>query len=97
MGTYRHYDVEFKKKIVEIVDKKEKTITEIAEEYALAKNTVANWVKRYKNTSSFRAEDQLTSEQKELRRLQKEIKILKEENEILKKATAIFSQSQIIK
>lgn len=89
----RHkYDDEFRKQIVDLVENKTKTIKEIAGEYGLTTNTIHNWVKKYRNASSFRDEDQLTSEEKEIRELRKKIKQIEEENEILKKATAIFSK-----
>lgn len=89
----RHkYDDEFRKQIVDLVETKTRTIKEIAGEYGLSTNTVNNWVKKYRNSSSFRDEDQLTPEEKEIRELKKKIKQIEEENEILKKATAIFSK-----
>lgn len=86
------FDDEFRKQIVDLAESKTKTVKEIAGEYGLSTNTVNNWLKKYRNTSSFRDEDQLTPEEKEIRELKKRIKQIEEENEILKKATAIFSK-----
>ncbi|MCQ8213308.1 transposase [Cetobacterium somerae] len=86
------YDDEFRKQIVDIVESNVKTVKEIAGEYGLPVQTIHSWVRKYKNSSSFRDEDQLTPEQKEIRELKKKIKQIEEENEILKKATAIFSR-----
>ena len=86
------YDDEFRKQIVDLVDSKIKTVKEIAGEYGLPVQTIQSWVRKYKNSSSFRDEDQLTPDQKEVRELKKKIKQIEEENEILKKATAIFSR-----
>lgn len=86
------FDDEFRKKIVDLAESNTKTVKEIAGEYGLSTNTINNWLKKYRNTSSFRDEDQLTSEEKEIRELKKRIKQIEEENEILKKATAIFSK-----
>ena len=86
------FDDEFRKKIVDLAENNTKTVKEIAGEYGLSTNTINNWLKKYRNTSSFRDEDQLTSEEKEIRELKKRIKQIEEENEILKKATAIFSK-----
>lgn len=89
----RHkYDDEMRKQVVELVDSNTKTVKEIAREYGLSSNTINNWVKKFKESSSFRAVDQLTPEEKEIRELKKRIKQIEEENEILKKATAIFSK-----
>lgn len=86
------FDDEFRKKIVDLAESNTKTVKEISGEYGLSTNTINNWLKKYRNTSSFRDEDQLTSEEKEIRELKKRIKQIEEENEILKKATAIFSK-----
>lgn len=89
----RHkYDDEMRKQVVELVDSNTKTVKEIAREYGLSSNTINNWVKKFKESSSFRSVDQLTPEEKEIRELKKRIKQIEEENEILKKATAIFSK-----
>ncbi|MGL4910341.1 MAG: transposase [Cetobacterium sp.] len=86
------YDDEFRKQIVDLIDSKVKTAKEISGEYSLPVQTIHTWVRKYKSTSSFRDEDQLTPEQKEIRELKKKIKQIEEENDILKKATAIFSR-----
>ncbi|MGL5099243.1 MAG: transposase [Fusobacteriaceae bacterium] len=89
----RHkYDDEFRKQIVDLVESKTKTVKEIAGEYGLSINTINNWIQKYRKSSSFRDEDQLTPEEKEIRELKKKIRQIEEENEILKKATAIFSK-----
>ncbi|MGL6168525.1 MAG: transposase [Fusobacteriaceae bacterium] len=89
----RHkYDDEFRKQIVDLVESKTKTVKEIAGEYGLSINTINNWIQKYRKSCSFRDEDQLTAEEKEIRELKKKIKQIEEENEILKKATAIFSK-----
>lgn len=91
MSKHR-FDDEFRKQIIDLAESKTKTTKEIAREYGLSTNTVNNWLKKYRSTSSFRDEDQLTPEEKEIRELKKRIKQIEEENEILKKATAIFSK-----
>ncbi|MEG2847766.1 MAG: transposase [Bacilli bacterium] len=66
------YNDEFRKQIVDIVESKIKTVKEIAGEYSLPFQTIHSWVRKYKNSSSFRDEDQLTPEQKENQRVKKE-------------------------
>lgn len=81
--TSKHkFDDEFRKQIVDLAKSKTKTIKEIAREYGLSTNIINNWLKKYRNTSSFRDEDQLTPEEKEIRELKKKIKQIQEENEI---------------
>lgn len=60
------FDDEFRKQIVDLAESKTKTVKEIAGEYGLSTNTINNWLKKYRNTSSFKDEDQLTPEEKEI-------------------------------
>ncbi|MGL6023316.1 MAG: transposase [Cetobacterium sp.] len=72
------YDDEFRKQIVDLIDSKVKTAKEILGEYSLPVQTIHTWVRKYKSTSSFRDENQLTSEQKEIRYLKIKIKQIEE-------------------
>lgn len=88
----KKYDDEFRKQIVDLVKSKIKTVNEVVGEYGVSDVTIYSWIKKYNKSSSFRAEDQLTDSQKELKELKKKLKQIEEENEILKKAMAIFSK-----
>lgn len=85
------YDDEFRKQLLDLVQSKTMSVSEVARKYGVSKVTLHSWIKKYNNSSSFRAIDQLTPEQKEIKELKKKLKET-EEVEILKKATAIFSR-----
>jgi transposase len=83
------YDEEFKKMIIELLNSKQKTISELTREYGLSKATIYNWKKLY---SEITIDENTTTNNKEIFEMKKEINRLKEENEILKKAMAIFAK-----
>jgi len=53
---------------------------------------LVGWLKKYRNSGSFRDVDNLTEEQKELKKLQKRNKELEMENDILKQAALILGR-----
>ncbi len=88
----KQYEKAFKLKMVNLV-KAGKTQTEVSREYGIPSNTISQWVKKYDpKTDTIKADNLLTEEQKEIRKLKKENKILKEERDILKAAALIFSK-----
>ena len=86
------YTTDFKRKIAELRESG-KTLGEISQEYGMSKVTIDNWHKRYKNSGSFKAKDNLSDAEKELRTLRKENKRLKMENDILKQAALIMGRN----
>ncbi|MCL2427057.1 MAG: transposase [Oscillospiraceae bacterium] len=90
----RYYTEEFKRKIVELKSSG-KTISELSEEYGMSKAAVSNWCNQYKGSGSFKTADNLTEDEKELRKLRKENKQLKMENDILKQAALILEHPKI--
>ena len=87
----KRYNNEFKKQIVTLVDNG-KRISEIVEEYKVARSTVHKWKKDFNNSGSFKAKDNRSDEEKELIKLRKENQKLKMENDILKQAALILGQ-----
>lgn len=88
----KQYEKAFKLKIINLV-KAGKTQSEVSREYGVPSNTISQWVKKYDpKTDTIKADNLLTEEQKEIRKLKKENKILKEERDILKAAALIFSK-----
>ena len=59
---------------------------------ACQKQQLVGWLKKYRNSGSFRDVDNLTEEQKELKKLQKRNKELEMENDILKQAALILGR-----
>ena len=86
------YSPEFKKKIAELRESG-KTISEIQREYGMAKTTISSWHKQYTTSGSFKAEDNRSPDENELRRLRKENKQLKMEVDILKQAALIMGRN----
>ena len=87
----KRYNDEFKKKIVDLANNGKK-ISDIVDEYGVARSTVHKWKKDFNESGSFKAKDNRTDEEKELLKLRKEIKQLKMENDILKQAALILGQ-----
>lgn len=85
----KHYDEDFKRHIVELYDAGQ-TRAELAKAYNLHPTSVSNWVRFYKNSGSFRAKDNLTDEQKQIKQLKKELLDKQMEIDILKKAMVVM-------
>jgi len=91
MSKPPRYTEDFKRKIVELKSSG-KTISELCSEYRVAKASVSNWVSQYRNSGSFKAVDNLSAEEKELKELRKENRQLRMENDILKQAALILGR-----
>lgn len=88
------YTEEFKKTIVELYEKGNKTKTELAREYGTSECNVRAWIKKYGKIQTSTGE--ITTND-EIIKMKKKIQEIETENEILKKALAIFSRQQKIK
>ena len=88
------YTEEFKKTIVELYEKGNKTKTELAREYGTSECNVRAWIKKYGKIQTSTGE--ITTND-EMIKMKKKIQEIETENEILKKALAIFSRQQKIK
>jgi transposase len=86
------YTADFKRKIAELVESG-KSLAEISREYGMSKGTASTWHRQYKTSGSFKAVDNLSTEDKELRQLRKENKRLKMEVDILKQAALILGRN----
>ena len=91
MSKQPRYTEDFKLKIVELHENG-KSINDISREYGMAKQSVSNWYKQYKTSASFKAADNLSNDEKELRQLRKENKKLRMEVDILKQAALIMGR-----
>jgi transposase len=87
----KRYNDEFKKQIVSLANSGKK-VSEIIEEYGVARSTIHKWKKHYNSSGSFKAVDNRTDTEKELIKLRKENQKLKMENDILKQAALILGQ-----
>ena len=86
------YATDFKQKIAELRESG-KTLRELSKDYGIANQTIANWHKQYITSGSFKAKDNLTDSEKELKELRKENKRLKMEVDILKQAALIMGRN----
>ena len=87
----RTFTEEFKKQIVQLYENG-KSRKEIIKEYELTSSSFDRWISQYRQSGSFREEDNRTSEQKELIKLRKENQRLNMENDILKQAALIIGR-----
>ena len=69
-----------------------KSKSEIVREYDLTASALDKWVKNHQNTGSFNHIDNLSEEEREIRRLRKDNQQLKMENDILKQAALIMGR-----
>jgi transposase len=91
----KHYEVEFKQMIVELLESGQGT-RQVSEEYGLNDSMIRRWRREHQSEKpSFTGKGNisLTPEQSEIRRLKKELKDAQIERDILKKAVSIFSKS----
>ena len=91
----RVYTKEFKLDAVELTNKSDKPITEIASDLGISYQLLCKWrAKHLKDgKESFPGHGNL-KENKEFKLLEKELKSVTEERDILKKAYVIFSRPQ---
>ncbi len=89
----KHYETEFKKKIVRLHLEEGRTLKSLAAEYGVSHASISNW------TSQFRSECQTNEEaqadydfMKENLKLKKQLAELQKENDFLKKAAAFFAK-----
>ncbi|MCS5428486.1 transposase [Staphylococcus aureus] len=87
----RTFSPEFKLQMVQLF-KNGKSRKDIIQEYTLTPSALDKWIKDYDKTGSFKHQDNLSEDEKELKRLRKENKQLKMENDILKQAALIIGR-----
>ena len=89
----RGYPPEFRAEAVRLYRQSGKSLSTIAEDLGIARESLHKWVKQSQIDAGER--DGLTTEERqELSRLRREVKVLREEREILKKAAAFFAKEE---
>ena len=89
----RTYDNDFKVMLVELL-KSGQRAKGLSEEYSINDSTIRRWRREYESKSGdFTKRQELSLEDKEIKRLKKELSNVEEERDILKKAVSIFSTS----
>jgi transposase len=88
----RSFTPEFKAEIVELCQRGDRSIVQVAQDFDLTESSVRNWIAQAERDTGVR-DDGLTSDEKdELAALRRENRRLREDNEILKRATAFFAR-----
>jgi transposase len=87
----RSFTPEFKAEIVELCQRGDRSIGQVAGDFDLTETAVREWVKQAERDVGDRVDGGLTStEREELVHLRRDNRRLKEDVEILKRATAFF-------
>jgi transposase len=89
----RSFTPEFKAEIVELCQRGDSSVGQVAKDFDLTETAVREWVKQAERDTGARSDGGLTStEQQELAQLRRENRRLREDVEILKRATAFFAK-----
>ena len=90
--TRRSFTPEFKAEIVELCQRGDRSVGQIAKDFDLTETAVRQWVVQAARDTGAR-DDGLTSDEKaELAQLRRENRRLREDVDILKRATAFFAK-----
>jgi transposase len=87
----RIYPAEFRRDAVALVRSSDKTVTQVATELGLNRETLRQWVKQGRIDQG-ELEGLATTEREELRRLRREVAELRMERDLLVKAAAFFAK-----
>lgn len=87
------YTRDFKRMIVELINKQNHSTSKTAEEFNVPLKTLENWITAYNKDEHCFDPDYVSPEER-IAKLEKENKKLKETNEILKKAVTFFAKEK---
>jgi transposase len=89
----RSFTPEFKAEIVELCQRGDRSVGQVAVDFDLTETSVREWVRQAERDAGTRQDGGLTTaEREELARLRRENRRLAEDVEILKRATAFFAK-----
>jgi transposase len=89
----RSFTPEFKAEIVELCQRGDRSVGQVARDFDLTETAVREWVKQAERDTGTREDGGLTSiERQELARLRQENRQLREDVGILRRATAFFAK-----
>jgi transposase len=86
----RSFTAEFKAEIVELCQRGDRSVGQVARDFDLTETAVREWVKQAERDAGTGDGGLTSDERKELAALRRENRRLKEDVEILKRATAFF-------
>lgn len=93
MLQMKHYETEFKKKIVRLHLEEGRSLKSLAAEYGVSHASISNWTSQFRNECQTNEEAQADYDfMKENLALRKQLAELQKENEFLKKAAAFFAK-----
>lgn len=89
----KHYETEFRKKIVRLHLEEGRTLNGLAAEYGVSKASISIWVKQFREECQINKEAKEDYDyMKENLQLKKQLAELKKENDFLKKVAAFFAR-----
>ena len=89
----RSFTPEFKAEIVDLCQRGDRSVGQVAKDFDLTETAVREWVRQAERDSGARTDGALAStERQELAQLRRENRRLREDVEILKRATAFFAK-----
>ena len=89
----KHYEPEFKKKIVRLHLEEGRSLKSLAAEYGVSHASISNWIAKFRTECQINEEAQAEYDyMKENLKLKKQLAELQKENEFLKKAAAFFAK-----
>jgi transposase len=88
----RAFTAEFKSEIVELCQRGDRSVGQVARDFDLTETAVRQWVKQAELDAGERSNGLTSSEREELAALRRENRRLKEDVDILKRATAFFAK-----
>jgi transposase len=89
----RSFTPEFKAEIVELCQRGDRSVGQVARDFDLTETAVREWVRQAERDAGTRRDGGLsTDERGELAQLRRENRRLREDVEILKRATAFFAK-----
>ena len=88
----RSFTAQFKAEIVELCQRGDRTIAQIAKDFDLTETAVRAWIKQADLDTGARTDGMTSDERAELAALRRENRRLREDVEILKRATAFFAK-----
>jgi len=88
----RSFTPEFKAEIVELCQRGDRSVSQVAKDFDLTQTAVREWLKQAERDTGTGDGGLTTSERDELNQLRREARRLREDVEILKRATAFFAK-----
>jgi transposase len=88
----RSFTAEFKAEIVELCQRGDRSVGQVAKDFDLTETAVREWLKQAERDAGTGDGGLTTSEKDELAQLRRDNRRLREDVEILKRATAFFAK-----